>query len=113
MAENLKAVIVEVTGGNVRNAHIYLREAIGFFPSDSVGGSNAAEAAKPIRLRIAGEEVETDIDGSKFIFRDRASTKRFFEREHVEEGDLILIERESSRLYSVSKASKRAFTYHL
>ena len=113
MANNLKAIIVEVTGGNVRNAHIYLREALGFFPADAIGGSNANEAAKAIRLRFTGEEVETDIDGSKGIFRERASTRRFFEREHFEEGDLVLIEREGSRLYSISKASKRAFKYHL
>lgn len=113
MAENLKAVIVEVTGGNVRNAHIYLREAIGFFPADAVGGSNAEEAGKPVKVRFVGEEIETDIDGSKGIFRDRGATRRFFEREHVEEGDLVLIERENSRVYSISKASKRAFKYHL
>jgi len=113
VANNLKAIIVEVTGGNVRNAHIYLREALGFFPSDAVGGSNAGEAARPIKLRFAGEEVESDIDGSKAIIRDRGATRRFFDREHIEEGDLVLIEREGSRLYSISKASKRAFKYHL
>jgi hypothetical protein len=113
VAENLKAIIVEVTGGNVRNAHIYLREALGFFPKDSIGGSSLGEAAKPVRVRFIGEEIETDIDGSKFIFRDRGSTKRFFEHENVEEGDLVLIEREGPRLYSISKASKRAFKYHL
>ena len=113
VADNLKAIIVEVTGGNVRNAHIYLREALGFFPKDSIGGSHVGEAAKPITVRFTGEEIQTDIDGTKAFFRDRASTKRFFEREHVEEGDLVLIEREASRLYSISKASKRAFKYHL
>ena len=113
MAENLKAVIIEVTGGNVRNAHIYLREAIGFFPSDSIGGRNSEEAAEAITIRFLGEQVETDIDGSKWILRDRGATRRFFEKERVEEGDLILIEREKSRVYSISKASKRAFKYHL
>jgi hypothetical protein len=29
------------------------------------------------------------------------------------EGDLVLIERTGSRSYQVSKASKRAFKYHL
>jgi len=113
VAENLKAVIVELTGGNVRNSHLYLREALGFFPEDSIGGSNAGESGKPIKLRFAGEEVESYIDGSKAIFRDRGAMRRFFEREHIEEGDLVLIERESARIYSISKASKRAFKYHL
>ena len=113
MAENLKAVIVELTGGNVRNAHIYLREALGFFPADSIGGSHAGEAASPITLRLTAEAIETDIDGSKFIFRDRGAIRRFFDQQNVEEGDLILIEREQPRTYSISKASKRAFKYHL
>lgn len=113
MAQSLKAIVVEVTGGNVRNSHIYLKEALGFFPADAVGGSNAADPGKPIVFRMGGEEVETDLDGAKAIIRDRGAMKRFFEREHVAAGDLILIERLGKRLYEISKASKRAFKYHL
>jgi hypothetical protein len=113
VAGKLRAIILEVTGGNVRNAHLYLREALGFFPSDAVGGSNFGEAATPLTLRFAAETVETDIDGAKAIFRDRGAIRRFFDREHVEEGDLVLIEREAPRVYFISKASKRAFKYHL
>ena len=113
MNETLKAVIIELTGGNVRNHHIYLRGAFGLFPEDSLGGSNEAEAGKPISLTIGPVSVETDIDETKAIFRERGAIRRFFEDEGVSEGDLVLIERMAPRSYSISKASKRAFKYHL
>lgn len=72
MNRTLKAVIVEVSGGNVRNNHINLRGAFGLFPDDCLGGGNGRLAAKPITLEISGEEVSTDIDESKAIFRREA-----------------------------------------
>ena len=116
MNETLKAVIIEVSGGNVRNHHINLRGALGLFPDDSLGGSNGASSATPITLRIVGERpeaVETDIDETKAIFRERGAIRRFFEAERVEEGDLLLIEREETRSFRLSKASKRGFKYYL
>jgi hypothetical protein len=40
MNATLKAVIVELSGGNIRNDHINLRGTLGMFPDDSLGGSN-------------------------------------------------------------------------
>jgi hypothetical protein len=113
MNTTLKAVIVELTGGNVRNHHINLRGAFGLFPDDCLGGSNASSAGNPITLRLGGDEIDTDIDETKAIFRERSAIRRLFEAESVAEGDLILIERIEPRVFRVSKASKRGFSHYL
>ena len=113
MNETLKAVIIELTGGNVRNHHINLRGAFGLFPDDSLGGKDASSAATSITLRIGAESVETDIDAEKAIFRERGAIRQFFEKDGVSEGDLVLIERLEGRSYQVSKASRRGFKYYL
>ena len=111
--ETLKAVIVEVSGGNIRNHHINLRGAFGLFPDDCFGGSNEATAGYSIILQAGAESIETDIDETKAIFRERGVIRRFFSDENVQEGDLILIERVKDRTYRISKASKRGFKYYL
>jgi hypothetical protein len=111
--ETLKAVVIELSGGNIRNHHINLRGAFGLFPDDCFGGSNESLAAKPISLFIASESVDTDIDEAKAIFRERGAVRRFFEAENLVEGDLVLIERQEGRSYRVSKASKRGYKYYL
>lgn len=113
MNETLKAVIIEVTGGNIRNNHINLRGAFGLFPEDCLGGNNEASAGKPITLEIAGDTVDTDIDETKAIFRERGAIRQLFESEKIEEGGLILIQRMKPRTYRVSKASTRGFKYYL
>jgi DNA polymerase-3 subunit epsilon len=113
MNNTLKAVIVEVTAGNVRNHHINLNGTLGLFPDDAVGGSNKASCGAQITLLIGADAVQTDVDGTKGIFREGAAIRRFFAEEGVEEGDLLLIERRGERTYGLSKTSKRAFKYHL
>jgi len=113
MNDTLKAVIIEVSGGNVRNYHVNLRGTFGLFPDDCLGGSNESVAAKPITLVVGTESVDTDIDETKAIFRERGAIRRFFEEANVEEGDLVMIERLSDRKYGLSKASKRGFKYYL
>jgi hypothetical protein len=111
--ETLKAVIVELTGGNVRNHHINLHGAFGLFPDDCFGGSNVSAAGKPIILNIGTDSIVTDIDETKAIFRERGAIRRFFETEAITEGDLILIERIEERLFRLSKTSKRGFKFYL
>ena len=113
MNQTLKAVIIEVSGGNVRNSHINLRGAFGMFPDDCFGGKNASAAGKTISLQIGTESVDTDIDETKAIFRERGAIRRFFEAENISEGDLILIERLNGRAYRLSKAAKRSLKYYL
>jgi hypothetical protein len=111
--DTLKAVVIELTGGNVRNHHINLRGAFGLFPDDCLGGNNASSAAKPITLKIGADSVDTDIDAEKAIFRERGAIRKFFESECIEAGDLVLVERLNERSYRVSKASRRGFNYYL
>lgn len=112
MNETLKAVIVEVSGGNIRNRQINLHGAFGLFPDDCLGGSAESPGAA-ITLQIGRETVLTDVDESSAIFRERGAIRQFFEDEVVVEGDLILIERVEPRLFRVTKASKRGFKYYL
>jgi hypothetical protein len=109
--ETLKAVVVEVSGGNVRNHHINLRGAFGLFPDDAFGGSNEAAAGMAITARFGAESVQTDVDETKAIFRERGAVRRFFEKEQVQEGDLLMIERTSERSFQISKIAKRSFNY--
>jgi hypothetical protein len=113
MNETLKAVIIELTGGNVRNHHINLRGVFGLFPEDCLGGNNESHQGKLVEVHFGAELVETDIDETKAIFRERGAVRRFFENESILEGDLLLIERLEPRKFHVSKASKRAFKFHL
>ncbi len=106
MNETLKAVIVELTGGNIRNHHINLRGALGLFPDDALGGGSIDVAGRPVDVRFAGEDIKTDIDSEKAIFRERGAVRRFFERESMTEGDLVLIERLGMREYEVTKTSR-------
>ena len=113
MNHTLKAVIIEVTGGNIRNHHINLRGAYGFFPSDALGGANEDVSANPISLRTSVETFDTDIDETKAIFRKRGEIRRFLKAESVVEGDLLMIGLIDTRSYSLSKVSKRVFNNYL
>ena len=110
MNASLKAVIIEVSAGILRDRHIDLRGMLGLFPSDCLGGSDRTAASHAIRLRLGSE---TDIDEGESAFRERGAVRRFFENERVAEGDLLLIERVGDRSYNVSKASKRGFNHYL
>jgi hypothetical protein len=113
MNPTLKAVIVELSGSNVRDSRIDLQGVLGLSPEDSLGDSDAHRTGIPGSLQIGGEIVETDIDETKAVFRAHGAVDRFFSKEAVAEGDLILIERVEPRAFRVSKASKRGFKYYL
>lgn len=96
---------VIVTGGNIRNNHIYL--PLDFFPGDAIGGSNKATAA-PRSISVTfqpGVTVETDIDRSKRILRTRGPVGDFLARAGVNDGDSVLITRHSPYAYTISKVS--------
>ena len=113
MNETLKAVIIEVSGGNVRDHRIALPGVLGLFPEDCLGGSDGSLAGRPINVSIGTDTVDTDIDGSQAMFRERGAVRRFFEEEKLADGDLISIERVGDRSYHVRKVSKRGFRSYL
>lgn len=101
-----QARMVTLTGGNIRNHHIYL--PLDFFPDDAIGGSNQDNTA-PRAIKVAfrpGEIIETDIDGTKRILRARGTVRDFLERAEMREGDDVLIERTAPYCYTFSKAAK-------
>ncbi len=95
--------ILTVTGGNIRNNHIYL--PLEFFPQDAIGGSNRSEvAARTISVTFSsGDTVQTDIDGTKRILRERGAVGDFFGRAGVREGDSIRITNTGPYCYEISK----------
>ena len=80
---------IRLTQGNLNNDHFYLTSCLAMFPSDSIGGSNAMEKAnRLLKLQpVGGEELETDIDGTKNIFRKRAWVSAMFQRANAKSGD--------------------------
>jgi hypothetical protein len=95
--------ILTVTGGNIRNNHIYL--PLDFFPQEAIGGSNRSEtAARPITGTFSpGDIVETDIDRTKRILRARSAVGDFFKRAGVCQGDPLRLARTGNYSYEISK----------
>lgn len=84
---------VELTDGNIKNSHIYLRSFIHKFPGDAIGGNNATQAAsRKVRVDWGGTtSIETDLDGDKKFFRARAWIRMFFERHGAKAGDRVQV----------------------
>ncbi|WP_114389973.1 hypothetical protein [Notoacmeibacter marinus] len=109
MNPTLRAVIIELTEGNIANHHIYLRGADGLFPDDAFGGRNSMEAGRPIEIVFSGDRIDTDIDKTKSIFRERGAVRRFFQREKLVAGDVVLIRRVGNRAFEVTKADNSSW----
>ncbi|MCW8331538.1 hypothetical protein MD588_22330 [Photobacterium sp. SDRW27] len=95
---------ITLTGGNIRNNHIYLTSVIDMFPQETIGGSNKALSA-PVSLNVEFEgtgTAVTDIDGEKKLFRNRSLTRHFFEKHGLVAGDQVSISRLSDTHYYVS-----------
>jgi hypothetical protein len=101
--------IINLTGGNVRNGHIYLRIAHTLFPDDVIGGSNKnRRALKNLTLYFDGlaNPISTDIAGDKMIFRDRASCGEFFRIHRLQAGDQVAIDRIAKYKFRVRPVKK-------
>jgi hypothetical protein len=94
----------QLTDGNIKNSHFYLRGQIHRFPSELVGGSNKSEkAAREAFIEWGGPIlVVTDIDGEKQFFRARGWIKQFFEMTDACAGDHVLVEEAGPYRYRVS-----------
>jgi len=105
---SMVGALIEISGGNIRNHHIYLGDASSLFPKSVVGGKNTSEAAKEeLSVEfVPGSTIRTDIAGDKMIFRNRAAVREFFEVAGVVEGDRILVEIVAASTLRVSKISR-------
>jgi hypothetical protein len=94
----------EITGGNLKNNHFYLRSFIQRFPDDLIGGGNKATAAKRTCLVDWGgnSPQDTDIAGDKMLFRRRAWVGRFFADNGAKEGDRVQVVETAPYQYRVT-----------
>lgn len=100
------AKVIEVTGGNLRNNHIYLRAALNLIPEDAIGGTNASTPGRPISVTfVPGGTVQTDLPEDKLFLRCRGDVGAFFDRAKVNEGDFVLFTRLSEREYEIRKVT--------
>lgn len=93
-----------LTKGNIQNGHFYLERSTSLFPKEAWGGKNGAAAGIPLQVSFlgTGEEVTTDIDGTKRIFRNaRGEISRFFKANSLAEGDAVLISKLEENRFKV------------
>ncbi|MGH8501633.1 MAG: helix-turn-helix domain-containing protein [Gammaproteobacteria bacterium] len=102
----IRLATIELTDGNLRNAHLYLESVMHLFPDDVIGGKNKAErAAREMTVDYGFDEpVVTDIAGDKKIFRSRGWLAEFFKRHHFVAGDRVVIERVDDYKYHLYPA---------
>jgi hypothetical protein len=101
-------VIIKMTGGNMRNSHIYLND-VGFLLPDSViGGANEIDKAREeLTVEfVPGSTIKSDIAGDKMILRKRQPVREFFELADVIEGDRIVFEQLAPMNFRISKLSR-------
>jgi hypothetical protein len=94
---------IAITQGNINNNHFYLTKVIKFFPEDVIGGPNKKQQARQVRLHWGNETIQTDVDGTKHIFRRRGWIGKFFKDNCTVAGDRIILTRIDSHTYRVEK----------
>lgn len=85
---------VEQTEGNIANSHFYLAKLMDPPPADAIGGSNRTSAtSQQLYIDWGGpNEVSTDIDGQKRIFRSRAWMTELYKSNRAKAGDKVMVE---------------------
>lgn len=97
------SISINLTQGNINNAHFYIPRQTALFPQDAWGGKNKREAGKPIKCLFDGLDyaVETDIDSHKRIFRARGAVREFFDRHQICERDRLQVMKLSDREFRI------------
>jgi DNA modification methylase len=107
---------VSITGGNLRNQHLYITGYHDFFPQECYGESSARKGTgRELTLLVDGlsSPVETDIAKSsgngrpRSFFRKRAWVARFFQQHDLRQGDMVAIERLDRLTYRVYPSGGR------
>lgn len=97
--------ILELTQGNIDNAHLYLAGIMDLFPVESVGGSSKRELGTLLEIHCGVMlPVLTDIAGDKKIFRKRSWLRHFFELHTMSAGNKVVIEKIGLNRYHVYPA---------
>jgi hypothetical protein len=97
---------IPITQGNLNNNHFYVTSCLAMFPAESFGGPNKnAQASLMLTLLPdGGEEVKTDIDSTKNIFRRRGWVAALFERKKASPGDFVSIRKNEDGTYFIGVA---------
>lgn len=99
---SIRKRLIAITGGNLRNNHIYFSGHHDFFPEECYGASNKKKGTgKALTLNIEGlkEPVLTDIarngtnGNPRNFFRKRGWVRKFFAKHEIREGDVLAVER--------------------
>ena len=94
--------LLRVTGGNLRQSHLYVNGHYDFFPKDCVGPSRKPKiGVTGIEILLEGmnETILTDIGSNaktgkpRGFFRGRTWVRNFFEYHKTKTGDLLALER--------------------
>ncbi len=103
--------LIRVTAGNIRNHTINIGRQYGFFPPDCLGASrkSANGHSKPIQIHLDGlnRTIETDIGTEagngkpRRHFRGRTWVRQFFEHHQIKTGDVLALEKMSTRRYGL------------
>lgn len=97
------AKLIEITDGNLRNDHIYLRSALHLIPQDAIGGTNASRPGRQITVHFRpGRTVETDLSEDKLMLRCRSEVGDFFTRSGIGSGHFVLFTRLAEREFEIS-----------
>ena len=101
--------MIQLTDGNLRNHHVYLRKHLDFFPADAIGAASVRNGKGTLlTLHFDGlpSAVKTDISCEKKSFRCRGPWREFFGLHHLAEGDSVVIERVSAYDYQILPARR-------
>lgn len=95
---------ISITPGNIRNSSLYATSAMNYFPSWCIGGDSRSQAARPLTLILRdGPLVETDLVGSRKLFRTRCWGE-WFKQAEAKPGDRVVFSPISESDYFVGIA---------
>ena len=100
------SALIELTQGNINNAHFYLRSCLWMFEPEVIGASDQGQGlgrTVTVHYRGLAEPCETDIaPPNKLFFRRRGPVRAFFAHHRMRAGDRIRITRTDCSTYIVS-----------
>jgi hypothetical protein len=97
---------VEVTEGNLKNSHFYLRSLLHRLPEDLVGGR---DLPLPVMATVEADGLRptsTDICPRHRFFRDRSWTRQLFAHSDAEQGDTVRVHQLAPYRYKISLHKK-------
>jgi hypothetical protein len=99
-----RELLITLTQGNINNNHFYIPRNTKLFAESVWGGKNKQELGSQVEWHFKGLDyaVNSDIDGSKRILRNRSAVKAFYKLHKASAGEELRIRRSDVGNYSVS-----------